>query len=338
MDNTYILTPSGTFMSESELYHHGTKGMKWGVRRYQNPDGSLTAAGRKRYTNSDGSLNEKGKKKFGNSVEIAETTKTSSKSSSEEPASTTMTDAELQTRVNRLRNEDAYRDLSKKLGYDTPKTELDIQIADMEKQKKYLELKRDIKKLTAETKEVSAGKKFVDGLVKKVIEPAATEAGKKLLTQYLTEAGTKALGKTAKKETEKIKKTVDESTERVKQKQAKEEAKKSEKIAKQEAKQQAKAEAKAEKQAAKQQAKTESQDTKTYTGTVEGEGTSKSSIKNDSKKGPVYDAEYYTESQSSTPVTSLTTTHNISYGSSTVSSYNTTPISGLLPAPKDDDD
>lgn len=35
---------------EYEIYHHGIKGMKWGVRRYQNKDGSLTNAGKIRYS------------------------------------------------------------------------------------------------------------------------------------------------------------------------------------------------------------------------------------------------------------------------------------------------
>ncbi len=34
---------------KNELYHHGIKGQKWGIRRYQNPDGSLTKAGLSRY-------------------------------------------------------------------------------------------------------------------------------------------------------------------------------------------------------------------------------------------------------------------------------------------------
>lgn len=49
MPNNYILTSNGGFISADELYHHGVKGMKWGVRKYQNEDGSLTSAGKSRY-------------------------------------------------------------------------------------------------------------------------------------------------------------------------------------------------------------------------------------------------------------------------------------------------
>lgn len=47
MSHDYVLITNG------ELYHHGIRGMKWGVRRYQNPDGSLTLAGQKHLLKAD---------------------------------------------------------------------------------------------------------------------------------------------------------------------------------------------------------------------------------------------------------------------------------------------
>lgn len=43
-------------MDMNELQHHGIKGQKWGVRRYQNADGTLTSEGKKRYS-EQGTLN-----------------------------------------------------------------------------------------------------------------------------------------------------------------------------------------------------------------------------------------------------------------------------------------
>ena len=52
-NSNYILTSDGSFISDEELYHYGIKGMRWGIRRYQNPDGSLTPAARKHLEKAD---------------------------------------------------------------------------------------------------------------------------------------------------------------------------------------------------------------------------------------------------------------------------------------------
>ena len=57
------------YQNTDELYHHGILGMKWGVRRYQNKDGSLTPKGKKRYSedyNESRNIKRKGIKRMSN--------------------------------------------------------------------------------------------------------------------------------------------------------------------------------------------------------------------------------------------------------------------------------
>lgn len=56
-------------MKVTELRHHGIKGMKWGIRRYQNEDGTLTAEGAKRYNRDQ---RENAAKKKENRIDVSE--------------------------------------------------------------------------------------------------------------------------------------------------------------------------------------------------------------------------------------------------------------------------
>lgn len=88
-------------MENSQLYHHGILGMKWGVRRFQNKDGSLTSDGKRH-------LEQNSKAKQGNNKKKKGHTTNKEKSINE------LSDDELRKRINRLELEKRYEALSKK--------------------------------------------------------------------------------------------------------------------------------------------------------------------------------------------------------------------------------
>lgn len=128
------------YMRDDELYHHGIKGMRWGIRRYQDENGDLTEEGKKRYARAKAENARKKKENrlseedlrdpeewvredigYANDVvrgarEVVNLGKEIEKAS--RPAkqykkvdSSSLSDAELRARINRLNMEKQYSDL-----------------------------------------------------------------------------------------------------------------------------------------------------------------------------------------------------------------------------------
>lgn len=112
-----------------ELWHWGIKGMRWGIRRYQNKDGSLTPQGKKRYNAEMSKLKAEekiiknrqktqakidkldSKRKEINNLKKGKSSSTSNKSGSKPKGKSIkdMSDAELQAFIDRTNLEKSYK-------------------------------------------------------------------------------------------------------------------------------------------------------------------------------------------------------------------------------------
>ena len=171
MDSNYILG------SDGELYHWGIKGMRWGVRRYQNADGSLTAAGKKRYKATEEELKAREQVIKNKERVKAKQDKLAAKKAELDAREKAL---EGDKKGKKSKTSDAAKPKSMK---DMTDEELRDHINRMQLEKNYLEAKKNL--AIANPKQLSAGEKFVKSLRDDVLVPAAKTAGKDYVEKVL---------------------------------------------------------------------------------------------------------------------------------------------------------
>lgn len=167
-----------------ELTHWGIKNMKWGIRRFQNKDGSLTPEGGKRYNGSD----YQPRKSLGQ--KISDYKKASAKKKQLEKARAARAEKKKAEEETKAKAEQRKKDVEsgKIKAKDMTSDELRDRINRLNDEKRY-------KQLMEETGHNSAietyGKQFAKKMWDQAIVPAATEAGKELVKKVILDASKK---------------------------------------------------------------------------------------------------------------------------------------------------
>ena len=160
-------------MNNTELYHHGVKGQRWGVRRYQNKDGSLTSYGKKRYAKELAKL-EAEKKRVRQQEQTAKKMKKldDMRKDIDERKKALKTDDETPepTKQSKTQSTPQKRKLS-----ELSNEEIQAKIDRMNLENKYKELAQAQIDAVSK-KEVSKGRKFTEEVLEKAGKNIATQA------------------------------------------------------------------------------------------------------------------------------------------------------------------